>query len=304
MANQQNPVGIPEPTNDVDSLWRTAQALKEAVEVLQGTRGNRAAALKSDLDGITGETTIIQGGGGGINNIVEDLTPQLGGTLDLNGNQIVVNKTSGDTFDVYDNGNAILLLTSASHALETHARNFYHKRAGFLNQHYVQFSWLPSDSNYRIDYQGLESLTVSGTIGQATLLIFENFDAVQFNGIVLQDAVIKDYGITSTSPSSSAGAITFDLANGNAFQVTLTENITGITLSNPPASGTYGECIIKFVQNATGSWTVGGWPAAVKWPGGTAPTITTTATTGTDIVTLKTWDGGTTWFGDFSQDYS
>ena len=120
----------------------------------------------------------------------------------------------------------------------------------------------------------------------------------------IQRPEIKDYSITSTTPTSSSGAITFDCANGNAFQVTLTENITGVTLSNPPASGLYGEIIIKFVQDGTGSRTVGGWPGAVKWPGGTAPTITTTATTGTDLVTLKTWDGGTTWYGDYSQDYS
>ena len=94
-----------------------------------------------------------------------------------------------------------------------------------------------------------------------------------------------------------------DWENGNAFQVTLTENITTVTLSNPPASGTLGEIIIKFVQDGTGSWTVT-WPSSVKWPGGTAPVITATATTGTDCVALKTWDGGTTYFGDFTQDYS
>lgn len=120
----------------------------------------------------------------------------------------------------------------------------------------------------------------------------------------IQRPVIDDYGIVSSSPASASGALTLDFENGNAFEVTLTEDITSITLSNPPASGTYGEMIVKFVQDATGSWTVGGWPAAVKWPTGAAPTITTTATTGTDIIVLRTWDAGTTYFGDFSQDYS
>lgn len=114
---------------------------------------------------------------------------------------------------------------------------------------------------------------------------------------------LKDYELVSTSPSSSSGAITFDIENGNAFEVTLTENITSITISNPSDSGTYCEFIIKFKQDSTGSWTVT-WPAAVKWVGGTAPTITTTATTGVDIVALKTWDAGTTWYGDYSQAYA
>lgn len=125
-----------------------------------------------------------------------------------------------------------------------------------------------------------------------------------FEDNLLQRPDIQDYGITSTTPSISSGAITFDFANGNAFEVLLTENITIITLSNPPASGIYGEIIIKFVQDGTGSRTVAGWPATVNWPGGTAPVITTDLTTGTDVIVLKTWDAGTDYFGDFSQDYS
>ena len=115
---------------------------------------------------------------------------------------------------------------------------------------------------------------------------------------------LKDYSLTSTSPTISSGAVTFDAALGNAFQLTLTENVTAITLSNPSPTGKYCELIIKMIQDGTGSRTVAGWPAGVKWPGGTAPTITTTLTTGTDLISLKTWDAGTTWYGDFSQDYS
>lgn len=49
MAGTQKSVAIPEPTTDTDALWRTTQALKEAVEVLQGDRGNRSAALTVDV---------------------------------------------------------------------------------------------------------------------------------------------------------------------------------------------------------------------------------------------------------------
>lgn len=50
MTRVTQPITIPEPERDVDSLWRTAQVLKEAVEVLQGIRGNRAAVIQADLD--------------------------------------------------------------------------------------------------------------------------------------------------------------------------------------------------------------------------------------------------------------
>ena len=65
----QRPISIPEPTNDVDSLWRTTQVLKEVVEIMQGIRGNREYALKCDLDDLNSEVTNItvvgSGGGGG-----------------------------------------------------------------------------------------------------------------------------------------------------------------------------------------------------------------------------------------------
>ena len=54
-ARIQNPIAIPEPTNEVSALWRTCQALKEAVEVLQGERGNREAALKVDVNELRDE---------------------------------------------------------------------------------------------------------------------------------------------------------------------------------------------------------------------------------------------------------
>ena len=118
---------------------------------------------------------------------------------------------------------------------------------------------------------------------------------------VISRPVLTDYGITSTSPSSSANAITLDLVNGNAFQTTLTENITTVTLSNPPATGTYGELVWKVIQDSVARTIT--WPASVNWPAATAPVIST-GSGDVDIITLKTWDGGTTWYGNFAQAYA
>jgi hypothetical protein len=48
-------------------------------------------------------------------------------------------------------------------------------------------------------------------------------------------------------------------------------------------------------QDNTGSKTVA-WPNSIKWPGASAPTLTTTGGK-YDIITLMTNDGGTIWFG-------
>lgn len=50
MTDIQAPISIPEPVADLDSLWNTCQALKEAVETIQGIRGSREYALQVDLE--------------------------------------------------------------------------------------------------------------------------------------------------------------------------------------------------------------------------------------------------------------
>lgn len=113
---------------------------------------------------------------------------------------------------------------------------------------------------------------------------------------------IKDYAITNTTPSSSSGAITFDYSLGQSFSVTLSENITAITLSNPPVSGKFGEIHIKFKQPGT-TYTVSGWPAAVKWSGGDVY-VATAVTGAIDTVVLTTDDAGTTWLANHSKGYA
>ena len=110
----------------------------------------------------------------------------------------------------------------------------------------------------------------------------------------LQKPVLKDYSETLTSANSST-SYTVDLSLGNTFKITMTGNCT-FTFSNPPASGTTGSFTLILIQDGTGSRTAT-WPGSVDWAGGTAPTLTTTLTTGTDILTFITTDAGTIWYG-------
>lgn len=84
--------------------------------------------------------------------------------------------------------------------------------------------------------------------------------------------------------------------DGNKQKVTLTGDCT-FTFSDP-----HGPCsiILKMVQDGTGSRTVT-WPASVKWPDSTAPTLTTTAGA-TDLITF--YFDGTNYHGNFSLNYS
>jgi len=76
----------------------------------------------------------------------------------------------------------------------------------------------------------------------------------------------------------------------NVTELTLTSSISTLTFSNIQASGIVHMWTLVTVGNAT-VYTIT-WPAAVKWPGGTAPTLTTTSGK-RDIYQFVTYDGGT-----------
>lgn len=97
---------------------------------------------------------------------------------------------------------------------------------------------------------------------------------------------------TVVTNATATGATTLNLANGNVFNLTLTGNVT-FTFSGA-TSGKACAFSVYIKQDGTGSRTVT-WPT-VKWAGGVAPTLTTTANA-IDVLVFESLDGGTTWFG-------
>lgn len=98
---------------------------------------------------------------------------------------------------------------------------------------------------------------------------------------------------TKTAPSISSGTLTLDCSSGNVFAVSLNANITTLSFTNVPSTGTaYG---LTLALTADGTARTVTWGSAVKWPGGTAPTLTSTNAK-VDVYVLTTWDGGTTWY--------
>ena len=96
----------------------------------------------------------------------------------------------------------------------------------------------------------------------------------------------KTYALTATGSS-----VAVDLANGNTQVLTLQSNTTvSFTGATDETSCTVS---LYLVQDATGGRSVT-WPAGVRWPGGTPPTISSAANA-RDLVVLETLDGGATW---------
>jgi hypothetical protein len=146
-----------------------------------------------------------------------------------------------------------------------------------------------------------------GSAVQSSGWILSDADALTAGGeFAVEDQEVtrpklKDYSETLVTANTST-TYTIDLESGNVFNLTLTGDCT-YTFSNPPASGSAGAFTLIQNQDGTGSRTVT-WPASVEWAGGSAPAITSTASS-TDVFTFITTDGGTTWYGfTGGQDFS
>lgn len=112
--------------------------------------------------------------------------------------------------------------------------------------------------------------------------------------------VLDDYAIQHQTAGSVSNVLDIDFEDGNSAYVALTENVTTMTLSNPPASGRLGQLEIEILQDSVARTIA--WPASVLWPGGTAPNISTTNSR--HLVHLRTRDGGTTYLGTYLENFS
>tara|TARA_R100000655_G_scaffold45046_1_gene81868 strand:- start:422 stop:1441 length:1020 start_codon:yes stop_codon:yes gene_type:complete len=102
----------------------------------------------------------------------------------------------------------------------------------------------------------------------------------------------KDYAETvNVLGDLGGGTDTIDLTLGNVVTATVSTSTQTFTFTNPSASGK--SCSFTLILTNGGSQTVN-WPGSVDWAGGSAPTLTTS---GVDVLTFFTVDGGTIWYG-------
>ena len=147
----------------------------------------------------------------------------------------------------------------------------------------------------------------TGTTGWTNTLTGSTIAGATLSGAIVgadqsMSAVIhQDYSETVDAGGNTGAAPAIDEANGNTQTWTLDNNAT---FALPADSGLQAGTALTLIltQDGTGSRTgafqVNSATTNVKWAGGTAPTLTTTADRA-DIVCFVTFDGGATptWYG-------
>jgi hypothetical protein len=121
-------------------------------------------------------------------------------------------------------------------------------------------------------------------------------DTQTLSAKTLTNPTVTNYLESVVAIGNSGTSKTIDLTNGTVQTVTMTGNCT-FTMPTATAGKSF---ILIAVQDGTGSRTA--TFTSVKWVGGTAPTMTTTATTGRDIFAFVA--DGTNWYGTVAQAFA
>lgn len=126
--------------------------------------------------------------------------------------------------------------------------------------------------------------TVATVVGTSTLGVVQMAD----NNLIRPK--LLDYALKGNALGNVGTAATINFETGNFFSATSTAATTW-AFSNPVASGDFGGFVLELTNG--GAYTQA-WPAAVDWPGGSAPSLTAS---GKDILLFVTRDAGTTYHG-------
>jgi hypothetical protein len=162
----------------------------------------------------------------------------------------------------------------------------------------------------------LTNIAGSNIVGNVTSAITANFANYAGNVTVNAQPNITSVGTLTTlvvsGNSSTTGLYAKNFTTEAKAQTTTTvidfsQSVQQFTVSaartfttsNVPVSGTVGSVsLILVVSSGSGSAVT--WPTGTLWPSGTAPTLAD----GTHVISLLTYNGGTTYLGAALEDYT
>ena len=106
----------------------------------------------------------------------------------------------------------------------------------------------------------------------------------------LKEPTLLDYCVKGSALGSVGTLATVDMSTANFFSATLGSACT-FAFTNPCTSGDLGGFVLELTNGGSATVT---FPASVDFPGGVAPTLTSS---GKDLLVFVTRDAGTTYHG-------
>jgi hypothetical protein len=277
--------GSPLTTSELDTNF---QNLTDATVTL--TAGSGGTAVTSDLNGtitlvagtnitLTGNNTAktititSSGGGGGLSNVVEDTTPQLGGDLDVNGFDITA--LSNQPINIVGVGSGSIFLTPATGNVVSESTVTYFGKADTSATIALNTSSTTPSKTLKI-----RPVSGSATVG-IDLVSDGSMQIYSSTGVDLTESTLKSFYMTSvghshTSLADQSGTFTPSTQNGTVQEFTLSGSITINAFASPASSSPdYKKYVILIIKQPStgGPYTL---TSTMKFEGG-SKTLSTAA---------------------------
>lgn len=124
---------------------------------------------------------------------------------------------------------------------------------------------------------------------------------IDMDGQPLTEPRLVAYSEGRQSLAIDAGAVAWDLADGNVAYLQLTEDVTSIEIAGWAGNPDCSSAMLILQQDGTGGRTVTGYPTGVAWLGGNVEPVISPAAYAVDAVGFMTLDGGAHIIGSASQ---
>lgn len=244
--------------------------------------GGTVVSISTAVSGGTVTSVAASGGTTGLTFSGSPITTS--GTLTLGGTLIVANGGTGaTTLTGYVKGNGTSAMTASSTIPGSDISGNISGNAANVTGTVVVANGGTGATTLTANYV----LKGNGTSAVSASQIFDDGTNVGVNQASPASKLDLSGGFAGNVVTVSASAI--DCSLGNYYIKTASGALTW-TFTNVPASRAF-SVLLELTNGGTGTQT---WPASVKWPGGTAPTLTTS---GVDLLGFITDDSGTTWRG-------
>ncbi len=143
------------------------------------------------------------------------------------------------------------------------------------------------------------TVTTGGQLADSASLTFDGSKlTVTSANVTTLISIVKMIATGQYASTSYAASVSIDWNNGNVQYLTLASGAQVITMTNPVSGGRY---ILDLRQPSSGAAGTVTWPSTVKWPSGTAPTLTTTNNS-TDEIALVYFSDNTSYRAGSSLD--
>lgn len=215
-------------------------------------------------------------GAGGLVDVVDDTSPQLGGNLDVNGNSIV--SASAGNITITPDTTGSIVLDGVNWPQADGSADQFLKTNGAGQLSYASITEATGSELENVSEDTTPQLGGDLDVnGNAIVSVSNGNIAITPNGTGQVQTTNLRYDEDIHALGTTSGTITPDVANGNVQTITLDGNLTFNAFSNPIA----GQSLTLIIDtNGTGRTLT----TTMKTPDATDPTMSTTDTT--DICTV------------------